>query len=206
MLGRAQKDKKIKISYYNPRDFSKHKSKRVDDKPYGGGPGMVLEAPSYLAAAKKAIGNKQNVEVIFFTPSGEQFTQTHARELADTQIISGKKQKTKVRNKHIVLLCAHYEGLDARVPQALKARHVSVGPFVLTGGELPAAIVVDATSRQVEGVLGKSESLEDERDGGASSEVYTRPEVLKYKGKEYTVPKVLLSGHHGKIEQWRKSH
>lgn len=196
MLGRAQKDKKIKINYYNPRDFSKHKSRSVDDKPYGGGPGMVLEAPSYLAAARKAIGSKKNVEVIFFTPSGEQFTQGDAKSLA--------KVKRSVRNKHIVFLCAHYEGLDARVPHILKAKHISVGPFVLTGGELPAAIIIDATARQVEGVLGRGDSIEEERN--ASSEVYTRPEVLKYKGRVYKVPEVLLSGHHGNIEKWRESH
>jgi len=195
MLGRAQKDSKIKVSYYNPRDFSKHKSKSVDDKPYGGGPGMVLEAPSYLAAARKAIGSKQNVEVIFFTPSGEQFTQSYAKKLA--------KLKKATRTKHIVLLCAHYEGLDARVPSILKAEYVSVGPFVLTGGELPAAIVIDATARHIAGVLGKAESIEDQRN--TSPEVYTRPEVLKYKAQEYTVPEVLLSGHHKNIEQWRNS-
>lgn len=203
MLGRAQKEKKIKISYYNPRDYSEHKSRSVDDKPYGGGPGMVLEAPSYLEAVKKAIGSKQNVEVIFFTPSGEQFTQSYARELANMQICRGNRVKTKIRNKHIVLLCAHYEGLDARVPEILDAKHVSIGPFVLTGGELPAAIVIDASARHVDGVLGKSESIEEERN--ASPEVYTRPEILKYKGKEYKVPEVLLSGHHKNIEEWRGS-
>lgn len=209
MLGRAQKSKKIKINYYNPRDYSKHKSKSVDDKPYGGGPGMVLEAPSYLSAIESAVRGKKNVEYIFFTPSGEQFTNKIARELANLDIINGNKSKKTLKSliglaekeKNIVLLCAHYEGLDARVPQALGARHISVGPFVLTGGELPAAMVIDATTRQIEGVLGDKESIEEERN--ASSEVYTRPEVLKYKGKEYRVPEVLLSGHHKKIEEWR---
>jgi tRNA (guanine37-N1)-methyltransferase len=201
MLGRAQADKMIKVSYYNPRDFTKSKHKRVDDKPYGGGPGMVLEAPSYLAAASKAIGKKSNVEVIFFTPSGEQFTNQIAREL--TSVPKAKGLRLRKSTKHIVLLCAHYEGLDARVPQALGARHISVGPFVLTGGELPAAIVIDATARHIEGVLGSADSIEEARN--ASPEVYTRPETLKYKGKEYKVPEVLLSGHHSKIEQWRKS-
>ena len=193
MLGRAQADKRLKVSYYNPRDFTKSKHKRVDDKPYGGGPGMVLEAPSYLAAAKAAIGAKQNVDVIFFTPSGVQFTQESAKEIVNL--------KRGTRTKHVVLLCAHYEGLDARVPQALGARHISVGPFVLTGGELPAAIVIDATARHITGVLGSAESIEEERN--ASPEVYTRPETLKYKGKEYKVPEVLLSGHHKNIEEWR---
>ena len=206
MLGRAQKDGHIKVSYYNPRDYSKHKSKSVDDKPYGGGPGMVLEAPSYLLAVRKAVGAKKNVEVIFFTPSGEQFTQSHAKEFADMQMFGGKKTKIKMRNKHIVFLCAHYEGLDARVPKILNARHISIGPFVLTGGELPAAIIIDATARQVEGVLGTGQSREEERCGAASSEVYTRPDIIKHKDKEYAVPEVLLSGNHAKIEEWRRSH
>ncbi len=209
MLGRAQRDGYITISYYNPRDFSKHKSKSVDDKPYGGGPGMVLEAPSYLEAVESAVKGRQNVEYIFFTPSGEQFTNTVARELADINYTNGNKTKNSLKSliglrekeKNIVLLCAHYEGLDARVPQILGARYVSVGPFVLTGGELPSAIVIDATARQISGVLGTQESREEERN--ASSDVYTRPEVLEYKGKEYKVPEVLLSGHHERIEQWR---
>jgi tRNA (guanine37-N1)-methyltransferase len=202
MLGRAQADKKIAVHYYNPRDYTKSKHKRVDEKPYGGGPGMVLEAPSYLAAAKAAIGSKKHVEVIFFTPSGAQFTQADAKSLATMPL--DKNTKKPVRNKHIVFLCAHYEGLDARVPEILNARHVSIGPFVLTGGELPAAIIIDATARQIDGVLGKAESREEER--AASSKVYTRPEVLTHKGVKYPVPEVLLSGHHGKIEEWRKSH
>jgi len=212
MLGRAQNEGKISISYHNPRDFSKHKSKSVDDKPYGGGPGMVLEAPSYLDAVERAVKGKKNIEYIFFTPSGEQFTNDIAKELADITQVNGKKTKNSLKSligmgekeKNIVLLCAHYEGLDARVPQVLNARHMSIGPFVLTGGELPAAIVIDATARQIEGVLGQGDSREEERN--ASSEVYTRPQTLKYKGAEYTVPEVLLNGNHAKIEEWRKEH
>ena len=212
MLGRAQKDGYIKIDYYNPRDFSLHKSKSVDDKPYGGGPGMVLEAPSYLAAVNRAVKGKKNVEYIFFTPSGEQFNTEYAKKLACMDAVNGKKLQHTVKSfvgiaskeKHIVLLCAHYEGLDARVPEIQRAQHLSVGPFVLTGGELPAAIVIDSTARQIDGVLGTAESREEERN--ASNAVYTRPEVIKYKGKEYGVPEVLLSGHHAKIEEWRKLH
>ncbi len=210
ILARAQKDNYIKIDYYNPRDYSRHKSKSVDDKPYGGGPGMVLEAPSYLLAVENAINKHKNVEYIFFTPSGEQFTNKIAKELADINILNGKEIRKslinkvfkKVGDKHIVLLCAHYEGLDARVPKALNARHISIGPYVLTGGELPAAIVIDATVRHINGVLGNQQSVEEARN--ASSEVYTRPETIKWKGKEYKVPEVLLSGHHERIEQWRK--
>ncbi len=195
MLGRAQKDKKIKVSYYNPRDFTTDKHKRVDNKPYGGGPGMVLEAESFLRAAQKAIGRKKNVEVIFFSPSGKQFDSKMARKLA-------KLGGSTTKFKHIVMLCGHYEGVDARVAKILKAKHVSVGPFVLTGGELPAAIVVDAVARHVEGVLGAQESLEEERT--ASPEVYTRPEILVWKKKKHKVPKVLLSGHHKNIEEWKQ--
>ena len=195
MLGRAQKNKKIKISYYNPRDFTNSKSKSVDSKPYGGGPGMVLEAESFLKAADKAIGRKKNVEVVFFSPSGKQFDSSVAKKIAE-----GSNCKNKVR--HIVLLCGHYEGVDARVVKILKAKHMSVGPYVLTGGELPACIVIDAVSRYVPGVLGALESLEEERI--ASPEVYTRPEVLVWKKKKYKVPKVLLSGHHANIEVWKQ--
>jgi len=192
MLKRAQRDKKIKVSYYNPREFTKDKHKRVDQKPYGGGPGMVLEAESILKAAAKAIGRKnlKDVEVIFFSPSGTQFEQKDAQRLARTK-------------KHIVFLCGHYEGIDARAVKILKAKPVSVGPYVVTGGELPAAIVADAVTRNIPGVLGNAESLEDTRV--ASPEVYTRPEVLVWKGKKYKVPPVLLSGHHAKIEEWKKS-
>lgn len=189
IIGRAIEGGKIKVSFYNPRDYTKDKWGRVDQKPYGGGPGMVLEAESVLRAAKKAIGSKKDVEVIFFDASGEEFTNTKARKYAKGE-------------KHIVMICGHYEGVDARVQKILKAKKVSIGPYTLTGGELPALIMIDAISRQIPGVLGKFESLEEERV--SSSEVYTRPEVLKWKGKEYTVPKVLLSGHHANIEKWKK--
>tara|TARA_B100000745_G_scaffold70949_2_gene42473 strand:+ start:2011 stop:2595 length:585 start_codon:yes stop_codon:yes gene_type:complete len=191
MLKRAQQDRKIKVLFYNPRDFTADKHKRVDQKPYGGGPGMVLEAESVLKAATKAIGRKdrKDVEVVFFSPSGKQFEQKDAKRLA--------------KKKHIVFLCGHYEGIDARVAKILKAKTVSVGPYVLTGGELPAAVIADAVTRHVPGVLGCADSLEESRT--ASPEVYTRPEVLEWKGKNYKVPKVLVSGHHAKIEEWKKS-
>jgi len=188
MLKRAQEDKKIRISFYNPRDFTRDKHKRVDQKPYGGGPGMVIEAESVLKAAQKAIGKKKDVHVLFFSPSGEQFTQEKARSLA--------------RHKHIVFICGHYEGVDARVAHILKAQPLSIGPYILTGGELPAAVVADAVARYVPGVLGNAESLEEARV--ASPEVYTRPEVLVWKRKKYRVPDVLLSGDHKKIEEWKK--
>ena len=193
ILGRAQKDKKFKVSYYNPRDFTKdnneNKRRRVDQKPYGGGPGMVLEVYSVVKATQRAIGRKKNVLIIFFSPGGKQFTNVIARAY------------TK-KYKHIVFLCGHYEGIDARVRKILKAREVSIGPYVLTGGELPAALLIDIIARQIPGVLGSYESLEEERI--SNKDVYTRPEVFEYRGRKYRVPKVLLSGHHKNIEKWKK--
>ncbi len=188
MLKRAQADKKIRVSFYNPRDYTTDKHRRVDYRPYGGGPGMVLEAESVLRAAEAAIGRKKDVEVIFFSPSAKQFEQKDAVRIAK-------------KAKHVVFLCGHYEGIDARAVKILKAKPLSIGPYVLTGGELPAALVADAVARNVEGVLGNAESLEDSRV--ASPEVYTRPEVFEWKKKKYRVPKVLVSGHHKKIEEWK---
>lgn len=190
IIGRAIRDKKITVSFYNPRDFTKDKHRRVDQKPYGGGPGMVLEAESILRAAKKAIGKKKDVEVIFFDTGGKEFTNSYARTLARS-------------NKHVVFICGHYEGVDARVRKILKAKKVSIGHYTLTGGELPALVVIDAVSRQLEGVLGNVSSLEDDRV--ASPEVYTRPAELVWEGKTRRVPKVLISGHHAEIEKWKDS-
>ena len=189
ILARAQKKKLINIKLYNPRDFTKDKHRSVDDKPYGGGPGMVMQAEPILRAVAKARGRKKNVKVIMFSPSGKQFTNTYARAL-------NKKYKD------VILISGRYEGIDSRVKKALHAEEVSIGPYVLTGGEVPAMVVVDATARQILGVLGHAESLEEKRV--ASSEMYTRPEMIKHKGKNYKVPKVLLSGDHKKIDEWRK--
>ena len=188
ILGKAQEKKKIKVSFYDPKDFTRDRYGRVDRRPYGGGPGMVLEPDGVLRAAMKAIGKKKGVEVIFFSTDGAQFDEPMAQKLS--------------KKKDIVFICGHYEGIDARVEKILKAKKVTMGPYVLTGGELPAATVIDAIARFVPGVLGKAESLEASRI--SSPEVYTRPEVLKWKKKKYRVPEVLLSGHHGKIDEWKK--
>lgn len=192
IIKRAIEDKKIKVSLYNPRDFTKDKHKRVDQKPYGGGPGMVIEPESVLKAVQKAIGrkDKKNIKIIFFSPSGVQLTNEYA-------------EKASKKYKHIIMICGRYEGIDARVQKILKAEEVSVGPFVLTGGELPAMLVMDVVSRRIPGVLGNIDSLEENRIN--TSEVYTRPEVLNWKGKKYKVPEVLLSGHHKAIEDWKQS-
>ncbi len=199
ILKRAQEDKKIKIKLYNPRDFVARRpgkkemtygDRRVDDKPYGGGPGMVIEALPIIKAIAKAKGAKKKVKIIFFSPQGMQFDTTYAKTVA-----------TKYTD--IILICGRYEGIDARVKKVFKLEEVSVGPFVLTGGELPAMILVDCISRQIEGVLGDFNSLEETR--AASNDVYTRPAILTYKNKKYKVPEVLLSGNHKLIEEWRKS-
>lgn len=193
--GAKQKGKKISVSYYNPRDFSKNKHKKVDDRPYGGGPGMVMQAEPILKSWQKAVGrkNQKKVKTLIMSPRGKTFDQKLAKKYAK-------------QYDHLVLIAGRYEGIDARVKKVLKAEEVSVGDYILTGGELPAMTIIDTTARQVEGVLGEHESLEDERSGGhANGEVYTRPETLKYKGKNYKVPKVLMSGDHQKIDNWRKS-
>ena len=198
--GRPGKGPLIKISYYDPKEYTKDTYGRVDRRPYGGGPGMVLEPDGMLRAAeaalKKAKGKNQKakVETIFFATDGAQFSEKMAKKMA---------KHSSTGTKHILLICGRYEGVDARVPKILKAKPITVGPYVLTGGELPAATLVDAISRFVPGVLGKAESLEASRV--SSPEVYTRPEVLVWKGKKYKVPSVLLTGDHAKIEEWKQS-
>jgi len=188
IIGRAIQDKKIAIKFYNPMSFCKPKE-RVDGRPYGGGPGMVLRPEFFLKAFSKIkIKDRKKTKIILFSPSGKKFTTQYAKN-------SAKKYTD------IILISGRYEGIDARVQKILKAEEISIGDYVLTGGELPAMILIDSISRQVPGILGKYESLEEERV--SSSEVYTRPEILKYKGKNYKVPKVLLSGHHKLIDEWK---
>jgi len=201
IIGRAQKAKKVKISLYDPKKFTRDpirnasrsngagKYGRIDWRPYGGGPGMVLRPDPILRAIEKAKKKAGKATTLFFSTDGKQFDEESAKKLS--------------RQKNIILICGHYEGVDERVAKISKAKKISVGPYVLTGGELPAATVIDAVSRFVPGVLGKAESLEASRV--SSPHVYTRPEVLVWKGKKYKVPKVLLSGNHAKIEEWKKA-
>ncbi len=203
VLGRAQKTdkgkgakvrgKKMEVKYYNPRDFATNKHNKVDDRPYGGGPGMVMYAEPILKAWEKAVGRKKEpkkIKTLIMSPRGTVFTTALAKKWA-TQF------------DHIVLISGRYEGIDSRVQKILKAEEVSVGDYVLTGGELPALSIIDSVSRQIPGVLGTFESLEEERV--SSGEMYTRPDVLVYKGKKHKVPKVLTEGDHKKIEAWRES-
>lgn len=190
ILGRAVEDKKIIIKFYNPRDFTKDRHRRIDRKPYGGGPGMVIEAVPVIKAIEKAKGKKK-AKIIFLSPSGKQFDNNYAK-------------KTAKNYSDVIIICGRYEGIDVRVKKAFNMEDVSIGNYVLTGGELPAMAIIDCVSRQIEGVLGDFNSLEESRV--ASSEVYTRPEVFEYKKKKYKVPKVLLSGDHKKIEEWKNYH
>lgn len=201
VLGRAQltekgkgakvRGKKIAVSYYNPRDYTKDKHNKVDARPYGGGPGMVMQAEPILKAWEKAVGKKKDpkkIKTLIMSPRGKVFTQKLAKEYAK-------------KYEHVVLISGRYEGIDGRVKKILKAEEVSVGDYVLTGGELPALTIIDAVARHIPGVLGTFDSLEDDRV--TSGETYTRPEVLEYKKKKHRVPAVLVEGDHKKIEAWR---
>lgn len=204
IIGRAIKNKIISVKFYNPRDHIKDKKKNgyrpVDDKPYGGGPGMVMRPEPILRAVESAIKkinrrkvSKPKILIINFIPSAQKFNTIKAKQFSQ-------------KYTDIILICGRYEGIDARIDKILKTKKISIGDYVVTGGELPAMILVDSISRQIEGVLGKYESLEEERV--SSSEVYTRPEILVYKNqkkieKKYNVPKVLLSGNHKKINEWK---
>lgn len=188
ILKRAIVDKKIRVSFYNPREFTNDKFRRIDRKPFGGGPGMVIEALPVIKAIEKAIGKKKNVKIIFLSPGGKQFTNEYASKVVG-------------KHKDVVIISGRYEGIDARIKKVFKMEDISIGPFVLTGGELPAMIMIDCMARQVEGVLGNFDSREESRI--SIGDVYTRPEVLDYKGKKLRVPKILLSGHRAKIDEWK---
>ena len=197
ILGRAQKTekgkgakvrgKKITVSYYDLRTFATDKHSKTDDRPYGGGPGMVMKAEPILRAVAKAVG-KRKAKILIMSPRGKMFTQAEAKALS--------------KKKDIVLISGRYEGIDARVKKILKAEEISVGDYTLTGGELPALTIIDAVARNVPGVLGTHESLEDMRV--SSGEMYTRPDLLIWKKKKYKVPEVLKSGNHKMLEDWRK--
>jgi tRNA (guanine37-N1)-methyltransferase len=203
VLGRAQKTekgkgakvrgKKMEVKYYNPRDYATNKHNKVDDRPYGGGPGMVMMAEPVLRAWEKAVGKKKTpkkIKTLIMSPRGTVFTTALAKKWA-------------TQYEHIVLISGRYEGIDSRVKEILKAEEVSVGDYVLTGGELPALSIIDCVSRQIPGVLGTFESLEEERV--SSGEMYTRPAEFIYKKRKYEVPEVLQNGNHKDIEEWKRS-
>lgn len=211
MMKKALDAGHIKISFYNPRDVTKNKHKKVDDIPYGGGPGMVMMAEPIIDIWEHIIkkikgtlmGNIASVlktgnlkkgrkfKTILLSPGGDKFTTKYAKSSAQEYT-------------DIIFICGRYEGIDSRVEQITKAELVSIGDYVLTGGELAAMVMVDSISRQIDGVLGNKQSLEEERI--SSHEMYTRPATLRYKNKEYSVPEVLINGNHAKIDKWRKNH
>lgn len=192
ILGRAREGKKIKVDYQNPRDFVTNKWGKVDERPYGGGPGMVMTALPVVKAAKKALARRNGkTAIVWFVPGAKSFNNKEADAL--------------VKYDDVVLVCGRYEGIDDRAQKMLKAmgtlKTYSVGEATLTGGEVPAMAIVDAVTRRLPGVLGKDESVEERRV--ASRAVYTRPEVIEWEGKKYAAPKVLLSGHSAKINEWK---
>ena len=185
IVGRAVENKKIDINLINIRDFSKDKHKKVDDTPYGGGAGMVIK-PDVVYDAYFSIENK-NAKVIYLSPQGNVLTQSKVKELSKEQ--------------HLILLCGHYEGIDQRVLDEIVDEEISIGDYVLTGGELPAMVLIDSVSRYVGGVL-KEESTKEESFSNKLLEYpqYTRPE--EFRGRK--VPEVLISGHHENIKKWRE--
>ena len=189
ILGRAAKDGLIAVDALNIRDYTLEKHGHVDDYPYGGGAGMLMQAEPIVKAYRAVQALTGGTpRLIYTTPQGKQFCQADAKDLA--------KEET------LVILCGHYEGVDERALELLNADCYSIGDYVLTGGELPAMVMVDAISRMVPGVLTNNESGEEESFEGSLLEYpqYTRPEV--YEGMR--VPEVLLSGHHAKIAEWRR--
>ena len=203
ILGKARKKKLIRISYYNPIDYTTPRSRgalpqRVDDRPYAGGPGMLIRPEPVIKAINQAVGRKRNVGYIHFKPRAEVFTTLMA------QTIAGESRLKRGAIKDVVLICGRYEGIDSRIEEIFPGRILSIGDYVLTGGELPAMVVIDSVARQLPGVLGDDYSREETRL--AAGVYYTRPESLTYRGKEYCVPKVLVQGNHAHIEEWRKKH
>jgi len=193
IIGRARKSGAIEVQCHNIRDYANNKHNRVDDTPYGGGKGMLMAAPPvyacFEAIAKETDLLASKRRVLFMSPAGKVFTQRDAERLSADY-------------EHIVLLCGHYEGIDQRVIDEIVDEEISIGDFVLTGGEIPACIVTDCIARLVDGVLSDAECYENESISSGLLEYpqYTRP----YEFHGVCVPDVLISGHHAMIDQWRR--
>jgi tRNA (guanine37-N1)-methyltransferase len=192
IVKRAQSKGKVRIYIHNLRDYTLDKHRKVDDRTFGGGSGMVMSPEPIFRAVEALKRNTQyaqrTTKIILLTPQGKKLTQSFARKLS--------------KNKHIILICGHYEGIDERVRQHLVNEEISIGDYVLTGGELPAMVLVDCLVRLVPGVLGDKNSLNFESFEGNLLEYphYTRPAIFR----NMRVPQILLSGDHKKIEIWRK--
>ena len=191
ILKRAQDKKLIKVISHDLREFTKDKHRNVDDTPYGGGVGMVLMIEPIYLAWKSIRKNKKSLTILL-TPAGKTFKQVKAKQLTNYD--------------QIIFICGRYEGVDARVDNIIDEK-ISIGDYVLTGGELGAAVIIDSVTRLIPGVLGKYESTKDEshsKPGVLEYPHYTRPETFKAGKAKWQVPKVLLSGHHKDIEKWRE--
>ena len=186
IIGRAVQKELIEINLINIRDFSENKHKKVDDTPYGGGAGMVM-MPDVVYRAYLSIKDRENAKVIYLSPKGKTLNQKKVEDLS--------------KEKHLILLCGHYEGIDQRVLDEIVDEEISIGDYVLTGGEIPAMVLIDSVSRYIDGVL-KDESIKEESFSNGLLEYpqYTRPEVFLNK----KVPDILLSGHHENIKKWRE--
>ncbi|MEW6623280.1 MAG: tRNA (guanosine(37)-N1)-methyltransferase TrmD [Bacillota bacterium] len=189
IIGKARDKGKIDIKVHNLRDYSGNKHNIVDDTPYGGGPGMIMKVEPFFNAVKSLKLNKAESLVVLMSPQGVTFTQNMAQEM--------------LRFKRLVILCGHYEGIDERVKDLLVDREISIGDYVLTGGEISAMVIIDAITRLIPGVLGHGESVKEESftNGLLEYPHYTKPR--DFEGLK--VPEVLLSGNHAKIEMWRRT-
>ena len=204
IIARAQKQKAIEINVHNLRDFTEDKHLTVDDTPYGGGAGMVLKLEPIYKALVSIVGRnnlpcfrkskKSKTKIVLFSAKGERYVQKKARDYAKLE--------------RIVIICGRYEGVDERVAKYLVDEEVSIGDYVLTGGEIPAMVVVDSVARLLDGVLGNKESIVEESfssEGYLEYPQFTKPETFSPKrGVKWDVPEVLLSGHHQKIKDWRE--
>ncbi len=185
IIGRAKEKGLININLIDIRDFSKDKHKKVDDTPYGGGAGMVIQ-PNVVYDAYNSIKLK-NAKVIYMSPQGKKLDQKKVEELS--------------KQEHLILLCGHYEGIDQRILDKIVDEEISIGDYILTGGELPAMVLIDSVSRYIEGVLKDGSTKEESFSQGLLEyPQYTRPEI--FEGQQ--VPEVLLSGHHKNIDKWRR--
>ena len=185
IIGKAKEKGLIEINLINIRDFSKDKHKKVDDTPYGGGAGMVMK-PDVVYDAYSSL-NVENAKVVYLSPQGK--------------VLNQKKVKELSKENHLILLCGHYEGIDQRVLDEIVDEEISIGDYVLTGGELPAMVLIDSVSRYIKGVLSEDSTKEESFSNNLLEyPQYTRPE--EFRGRK--VPEVLISGHHENIKKWRE--
>ena len=186
IIGRATENNLLEINLVNFRDYSKDRLKHVDDTPYGGGAGMLLKPEPIYDAYKDIIKDGVKCKVIYMSPKGKLFNQEKAKELS--------------KENHLIILCGHYEGVDERIIEEIVDEEISIGDYVLTGGELPAMVVVDSIARNIEGVLSEDSTIDESFSKGLLEyPQYTRPE--EFMGRK--VPEVLLSGNHAKVDEWR---